>query len=102
MMLEDFSMWRDVERNKTFVKYGTEIIEVPFAIDEAYRRYEAQSFNLYHAMFDRSKLLTDENAKLRKLVADMRRSVMENCDFTTRYAFADEFDERMLELKVEV
>lgn len=67
-MLEDFSMWRDVVRNKVFVKYGTETIEIPWVIDEAYRRQEENSFDLYKAISKRSEMLTDENLKLRKLI----------------------------------
>ena len=67
-MLEDFSMWRDIERNKVFVKYGTEIIEVPFAIAEAYRQQEESSFDLYKAVSKRSVMLATENLKLRELI----------------------------------
>lgn len=101
-MLEDFYMWRDVERNKTFVKYGTEIIEVPWVIVEAYRQQEESSFDLYKAVSKRSDMLTTENAKLRELVVDMWCSAIENCHFAERLSFADEFVERMRELKIEV
>lgn len=67
-MLADFSMWRDVDRNKTFVKYGTEIIEVPWVIVEAYRQQEESSFDLYKAAYKRLDMLTTENLKLRKLI----------------------------------
>lgn len=75
-MIEDFSMWRDFENNKVYVKSGTEIIEVPHAIAEAYRRYEADSFRLYHAMIERSERLTAENIKLRKVIQHLYACAM--------------------------
>ena len=103
-LLEDYSMWRDFENNKVYVKCGTEIIEVPRAIAEAYRQYEAENFRLYHAMFDRSKLLETENAKLRKLCEDIfkcfRGVVFEG------WAYSSEefrmYEQRIRELGIEV
>lgn len=39
-------IWRDIENNKVFVKYGLETIEVPHAIAEAYRHDEIKKLSL--------------------------------------------------------
>lgn len=58
-------IWRDIENNKVYVKYGLETIEVPHAIAEAYRQEEARDFRLIYSEVDSLKA---KNTKLRELV----------------------------------
>lgn len=100
-------MWRDIENNKVYVKCGTEITEVPHAIAEAYRQYEADCFRLYRAMADRSEMLANDNAKLRELVRNLRKVIPADIvgvviDTNTDHPSYYKFEEAFRELKIEV
>lgn len=106
-MFEDMHMWRDLENNKVYLTYGTETIEVPHVIVEAYRQLEEESFRRYYAMADRIEILTTENAKLREVVKNLLKVTPADVvgvviDANTDHPNYFKFDKALQELGIEV